>query len=290
MRVFLHHLLWEQDSKGFLKRIETYLQIADKHRIKTMLVLLDDVWHPYPKLGKQPEPKPHVHNSGWVQSPGKEILIDSIKCEKLEGYIKGIISHFEDDKRVLIWDLYNEPGNVNTNSYGKLEPKDKGKHSLRLLKTVYKWAREVNPSQPISMDIWTSADKELDKMSDIDRFAYQNSDVINFHTYSDAKRTKNMVKVLSLSNRPIFCTEYMARSVGSTFEDILPIFKEHKVAAYNWGLVSGKSQTIYPWESWVKEYSAEPELWFHDIFRVNGTAYNQEEVNFIKNIFETCNQ
>lgn len=286
MRVFLHHMLWEQDSIGFIKRIDKYLEIADNHGIKTMLVLLDDVWHPYPKLGKQPKPKPHVHNSGWVQSPGHDVLIDSEKCDALEPYIKGIITYFKNDKRVIIWDLYNEPGNTNGSSYIKLEPKNKEKYSLDLLKKVYAWAREVNPSQPICIDVWTSIHKELDKMSDIDNFAYENSDIINFHCYANAKTTENQVKRLAASNRPLVCTEYMAREVGSTFEEILPIFKKYNVAAYNWGFVSGKSQTIYPWDSWSKTYTDEPKLWFHDIFRKNGDPYITKETDFIKQILK----
>lgn len=286
MRVFLHHLLWEQNSTQFLNRIEQYLEVADKHNIKTMLVLLDDVWHPIPKLGVQANPTPHVHNSGWVQSPGREILIDSNKCDQLEPYIKGVISHFKNDKRVVIWDIYNEPGNTNGNSYGKLEPKDKSKYSLDLLKKVYRWARDVNPSQPICIDVWTSIHKELDQMSSIDSFAYNNSDIINFHCYSDAKATEKFVKRLSASNRPLVCTEYMARTTGSTFQAILPIFKKYNVAAYNWGFVSGKSQTIYPWDSWQKKYTNEPDLWFHDIFRKDGTPYIEAETTFIKQILK----
>lgn len=286
MRVFLHHMLWEQNSKEFIQRIEEFLEIADKHRIKTMLVLLDDVWNPLPKLGKQPDPTPRVHNSGWVQSPGSEVLVDSRKCDALESYVKGIISHFKNDKRVIIWDLYNEPGNINGNSYRKLEPENKAKYSLNLLKKVYKWAREVNPSQPICIDVWTSIHKELDEMSEIDKFAYDNSDIINFHCYANASDTEKMVKRLSISNRPLICTEYMARPVGSSFHEILPIFKKYKVAAYNWGLVDGKSQTIYPWDSWDKKYKSEPKIWFHDIFRKDGSPYMKEETDFIKTMIK----
>ncbi len=111
-RVYLHNLLWKQDSIGFLNRLENYLGLAQKHKIKTMFVLLDDVWHPIPKLGVQPEPVPHVHNSGWVQSPGAEILGDTTRHHELESYIKGVVGHFADDNRVLVWDVYNEPDNV----------------------------------------------------------------------------------------------------------------------------------------------------------------------------------
>ena len=111
-RVYLHNLLWDQDSLGFLKRIENYLEISESKGIKTLLVLLDDVWHPVPRLGKQPKPIPYVHNSGWVQAPGSAILGDSLRHDELKNYIKGIISHFADDNRICGWDLYNEPDNV----------------------------------------------------------------------------------------------------------------------------------------------------------------------------------
>ena len=110
--VYLHNLLWDQDSIGFLKRVDNYLDISESKGIKTLLVLLDDVWHPIPKLGKQPEPIPFIHNSGWVQAPGSEILGDSSRHIELKNYIKGVITHFADDKRVVGWDLYNEPDNV----------------------------------------------------------------------------------------------------------------------------------------------------------------------------------
>ena len=51
MRVFLHNLLWQQDSEGFVHRLEQFLQVADKHHIRILFVLLDSVWDPNPKLG-----------------------------------------------------------------------------------------------------------------------------------------------------------------------------------------------------------------------------------------------
>ena len=93
-------------------------------------------------------------------------------------------------------------------------------------------------------------------------------------------------RVVSLQGykRPIFCTEYMARPRGSTFEAILPIAQKYKVAAYNWGFVACKSQTIYPWDSWQKAYTAEPSVWFHDVFRPDGSPYRATETTFIRKI------
>ena len=83
MRVFLHDLAWKNDRRGFLRRMEQFLDIAEKHDIGVMFVLFDSVWDPYPKAGKQREPSPHRHNSGWVQSPGQDILKDAAKQDEL---------------------------------------------------------------------------------------------------------------------------------------------------------------------------------------------------------------
>lgn len=50
----------------------------------------------------------------------------------------------------------------------------------------------------------------------------------------------------------------------------------------NWGFVAGKSQTIYPWDSWDRAYPTEPPVWFHDIFRADGTPYRPQEVELIR--------
>ena len=71
----------------------------------------------------------------------------------------------------------------------------------------------------------------------------------------------------------MLCSEYMARPVGSTFDPVLAYLKQEHIGAYNWGFVAGKTQTIYPWDSWHKAYSSEPPVWFHDIFRPDGSPY-----------------
>src|SRR5829696_8416971 len=93
-RVFLHHLVWEENAEGFINRIEEYLSIAQKHNIRTMFVLFDAVWNPFPKLGKQPQPKHNIHNSGWVQCPGYEVLNNPESYDSLHDYVHGIVSHF----------------------------------------------------------------------------------------------------------------------------------------------------------------------------------------------------
>ena len=290
-RVYLHNLLWDQDSLGFLKRVENYLEIADSKGIKTLFVLLDDVWHPVPKLGKQPNPIPFVHNSGWVQAPGAAILGDSLRHQEVKNYIKGVLSHFANDPRVVAWDLYNEPDNVSPldprfPSRGP-EVKDKHIYSLSLLKKVFHWAREVNPSQPLTVGQWKGDYKNwgiLDSLSPIDQFAVSQSDVISFHSYGDINEVRTKIEELEKYNRPLLCTEYLARGNGNTFQKVLPLFKEKQVAAINWGFVAGKTNTAFPWSSWTEKFDSLPKVWHHDIYLPDKTPYDQKEIDFIKEI------
>jgi len=285
-RVYLHNLLWDQDSLGFLSRVDEFLTLANKHNIKTMLVLLDDVWHPIPKLGTQPDPIPFVHNSGWVQAPGAAILGDSLRHHELKNYIKGVMGRFANDTRVVAWDLYNEPDNVaNQPGRAEIEIKDKYTFAFSLLKKVMRWAREVNPSQPLTVGLWQGNHKlwgTPGALRPLERFMVENSDVISFHAYDEPEIVKEKIVELKKYNRPLLCTEYMARTNGSTFEKILPILKENQIHAINWGFVSGKTNTIFPWSSWNTPFDFIPKIWFHDVYRTDKTPFSEQEIEFLK--------
>ena len=288
VRVYLHNLLWDQDRDGFLKRFDQFLEIADKHGIGVMVVPLDGVWDPHPKLGKQRDPRPHVHNSGWVQAPGAEILKDPKRHDELRPYIVGLISRYRNDKRIQVWDLFNEADNPVSRSYGaegtKAELPNKAEMANMLMLKLFRWARSVNPSQPLTVGVWRGDTSRHEVLSDYNRIAIEQSDVISFHNYANQKDVKHRVEQLRRYNRPLLCTEYMARPAGSRFDPIMGYFKKEKIAAYNWGFVAGKTQTNYPWDSWDRKYTAEPEVWFHEIFRKDGTPYIPEEVKYIKSL------
>jgi hypothetical protein len=265
MRVYLHNLPWEEDAAGFTRRIGEYLAIADRHRIKTIFVLFDSCWNDNAKPGKQPAPRPGVHNSGWVRAPGTARLFDSRTWAGLEGFTKGVLRAFGNDPRVLAWDLFNEP------SYsGYLDA------SLPLLKAVFAWAREANPSQPITAGVWNDHPLSNEVM-------LANSDVITFHDYDPPEKLEAQIKRLAVHGRPLICTEYMARTRQSLFETNLPVLKRHRVGAINWGLVKGKTNTIFAWNAPMPDRD-EPPVWFHDIFRPDGTPFRQAEVDFIRTI------
>ena len=286
MRIFLHDLAWLQDPQGFKKRIEIFLRIASRYNIKPLFVLFDSCWDPFPHAGKQHEPAPFLHNSGWVQSPGADALKDASQHPRLKKYVQDIVASFSNDKRVLGWDLWNEPDNTNNSSYGRFEPYNKVALVHKLLKNVFVWARAANPSQPLTAGIWAGNWISHDSLRPMEKMMIEESDIISFHNYDKGEDFEQRILWLQRYGRPIICTEYMSRGNGSTFEGSMPSAKKYKVAVYNWGLVDGKSQTIYPWDSWQIKYTAEPALWFHDIFRKDGSAYKQTEVDFIRTITE----
>ena len=269
MRVFLSSVVYKNDPSGLKKRINNFLDICSRHGIRPFFVFFDDCWAEDSHYGKQPAPKTGVHNSGWVQDPPVPLRADTVKLYKELGkYVKDIVSTFRNDKRILLWDLYNEPGNR-----GHLAA------SLPLLKKAFEWARSANPSQPLTSAIYT-LDKEFAPLS---AFQLENSDVISYHNYKILRDHEAEIRFLQGFNRPLVCSEYMARPNGSTFATIMPLLKENKVVAINWGFVSGKTNTIYAWGKPMPDGS-EPKVWFHDIYRQDKTPFDQKEVDLIKKL------
>jgi hypothetical protein len=266
MRVFLHHLAWQIDHEGFKQRMNTYLSVADKHHISTMFVLFDDCWNDHYKAGKQPAPKTGVHNSGWIRDPGTLYYTEPKLTDTLEMYVKDVLTTFKNDKRILLWDVYNEPGNS-----------DYGNKSLSLLQKVFTWGREINPDQPLTCGVWNN------KLTDLNTYQLANSDVTSYHDYNPLNVHRKTIDTLKKYGRPLVCTEYMARPRNSTFFTIMPLLKQNKIVAINWGLVTGKTNTMYAWDTPMPN-GEEPKVWFHDIFRKDGTPFDSKETDFIKSL------
>jgi len=284
MRVFLHDLLWQQDAAGFKQRLDVFLAIAAKHHIRPMLVLFDSCWDPEPKVGLQRPPMQGVHNSGWVQSPGAKALQDSSQYPRLKSYVVGVVSAFANDQRILAWDIWNEPGGFQYGYYEQKEPPNKIDLVKALLPQAFAWARSANPTQPLTSGLW-EGDWPKDGPTEMEKIQLQYSDIISFHNYSWPENFERRVVWLEKQHRPVICTEYMARSAGSTFDGVLPIAKKYHVGAINWGLVVGKTQTNLPWESWDHPYVlGQPQVWFHDVFKADGTPYRESEAQLIRQL------
>jgi len=281
MRVFLHDKLWEQDAPGFKQRIDEFLTIASRHKIKPLLVFFDSCWEPEPRLGPQHPPIPGVHNSGWVQSPGRTGLADTANYPKLKAYVQGVIGAFAKDERILGWDLWNEPDNGAEGHSAAAQ--EKFANVATLLPQVFAWARAANPSQPLTSGVWHNEDWALAKLNAIERVQIEQSDVITFHVYDWPEVLERRIQQLAVYGRPIICTEYLARGAGSTFDTSLPIAVTHRVGMINWGFVLGKTQTNFPWDSWQKPYTGNPPtVWHHDIFHADGKPHRQAEADQIR--------
>lgn len=267
LRVFLSSVVWQNDPEGFKSRVDEFLSECSKNEIKPMFVFLDDCWNEESEYGTQPEPVVGRHNSGWVQDPSCSRRADTVTLYKeLHAYVADVMGTFKNDERILLWDLYNEPGNRDHN----LTSKD-------LLLKMFQWAREVNPSQPISVGVWTK------RLNPLNAISLENSDIITYHDYKPVDKHRTAIEYLEMLDRPLICTEYMARTHDSFFQTVLPMMKEKNVGAINWGFVEGKTNTKYSWELEMPG-GEDPDPWFHDIYRADHTPYCQEEVDLIKSI------
>jgi hypothetical protein len=281
-RVFLHDQLWTQDRQGFQGRLAQFVAIAARHGIKPLFVLFDSCWDPVPRLGPQRAPMPGVHNSGWVQSPGAERLGDRRYGSVMRDYVTGVLGQFRSDERVLGWDLWNEPDNP-SKVYRSAERTDKLQLVAELLPQVFRWARSVDPGQPLTSGVW-DGNWDARSRSTIAGIQLDNSDVITFHSYAKPADFEARINELAPHGRPIVCTEYMARPQGSTVEGVLPVAKRRKVGAFNWGFVAGKTQTYFPWDSWDHPYPTPPKVWFHDLLQPDGKPYRDGEIQAIQGL------
>ncbi len=275
VRTFLHDLAWQADPQGFKQRLDRFLEIASRHTIRPMLVIFDDCWNDNPKLGAQPAPVPGLHNSGWMQSPGIAIVNSGPPAwGRLEEYVSDVVGSFGADDRVLMWDLYNEPGNSRN-----------GSKSLPLLQAVFEWARSMSPSQPLTAGLWFKNQK-------LNEFQLAASDIVTFHNYCPAPDLELTIAELKAYGRPLICTEWMARTCGSLASTHLPIFARERVGCINWGLVSGKTNTIYQWQivpglddnpvSTMLRKNVDSKTWFHDLLAADGTPYDAHEIELFR--------
>jgi hypothetical protein len=292
LRTNLHYLDWAHDRDGLIARIDRFLGIAATHRLHVMLCLFDDCEFSgeTPFWGAQPAPRPGIHNSRALGSPGRAAVRDRSQWPRFRAYVQDVIGAFDRDARVSVWDLYNEPGNrmifdldVQREHDPSLEP-----DSRELMRACFAWAREVGPDQPLTVAPW-----RLNPVTEagapsywhpIDLEAVAFSDVISFHAYCGLDRMMRVVEDLAAQGRPLLCTEWMARGVGSRIDDQLPFLRARGVGAFQWGLVKGRTQTHLPWPGVVTARATDAEEWFHDLLAEDGAPHSPGELALIASI------
>ena len=273
VRVVLPFIVWENEPQLFKKRLDCFLEICYKRKQKVMLALFDDCCFGdqiNPRYEKQPDMIPGWYGNGWTPSPGHDMVRDDKQWSRLEPYVKNIVGDFQDDERVWIWDLYNEP--TNGVSIGAMTL-PLGAIVIPLLKKIVEWAREINPSQPLTIGKWN----DNAALNDI---ALNEMDVISFHNYLSSDCLEKEIEALQRLKRPVICTEWLNRYTNSVPASCLPVFKKNKVGAMHWGLVNGKTQTHLPWKSLPG--CSTPSVWQHDLYHGDYTPYDDGEINFFK--------
>ena len=285
MRVFLIDVLWSADAEGFADRIDRFLAIAARHGIRPMFVLFDSCWGPEPVVGAQPSPEPGVHNAGWLQSPGQRALLDPGCHPRLQSYVEGVVGRFARDERILAWDIWNEPCNPGNPHRTNAEAEAKYAGVATLLPLAFGWARSQDPVQPLTCGLWQHDDwSPTASLTGVETTQLALSDFVSFHDYGGTEQFSRRVAQLAAWGRPVVCTEWLARTAGSTIDAILPTAHRLHVGMMNWGLVAGRTQTTLPWDSWVNPYPATPEHWFHDLLKDDGTPYCAVEAATIRSL------
>ncbi len=297
IRINLPFLGWVHDRDGLLDRLDRVMGIAASHGIETVPCLFDDCGFggTEPVWGAQPDPVPNVHNSRAVASPGRKAVLTLGLRPDLEAYVRDVVRTFKADRRILFWDIYNEPGNrmdFESTSYGHfdaaLEP-----HAKNLMESAFQWARDETPEAPMTVAAWTTPLPDDDAhpyQSEVDRSALLHSDIITFHAYWSRKRVSQFIDYLEVLERPILCTEWMARAVDSRISDQLALFHERGVGCFQWGLVKGRTQTFLPWPADMVRAQGgrtDRDIWFHDLLHEDGTPYDQREVDTIRELTAT---
>ncbi|MDR1161409.1 MAG: cellulase family glycosylhydrolase [Tannerellaceae bacterium] len=274
VRVYLNYIVWEAEADLLKSNFKRFLDVAEKHGISVMPIFFDECnWSGgVAHAGKQSDPVPGIHNSGWVPSPSLAMLRNQAEWPKLKEYMQDIIASFASDKRIIIWDLFNEP-----EWRGANERVDIPQTAL-LIRTLFTWAREMKPSQPLTIGAHDNFDGELSKLM------RDGSDIVSFHSYGDKADAERKINWSHESGRPALCTEWLIRSQKNTPEVFLPLFKESRVGAYNWGLVGGRTQTYFPWGS--PKGSPEPTIWQHDLIHQDGTPHIPAERETFRKITE----
>lgn len=292
VRTNLHFLVWKHERAGLMERFDWFLEVASKAGLSVMPVFFDDCGFGgfEPVYGPQPDPVHGVHNSRAVASPGRAAVMDRSQWPDYRMYVQEFLTAHRNDPRILLWDLYNEPGNLMIFTPEALFAEyDHAltEHSRDLLLASFDWAREINPSQPLSVAAWRTPPAGLDGSAYenvIDQIALAHSDVISFHAYCDRPHAERVIDQLATHGRPMISTEWMARNIDSRIADQLELYHDRKVGCFNWGLVKGRTQTHLAWPQTLEKLHGDivdESAWFHDILHPDGTPYDASETDLI---------
>ncbi len=290
VRLILEFAVWDQEHDSFMKRFDRYLEVCRKHGISAMIVLGNDCTVPKdmyvpPKLG--PQKVDIGYHGGRIRTPHKSYGADAVRYhimddpdvrERYYEMVREIVTEYAHDDRVIVWNLFNEPGN------------GRGSESLPYMQKFFEICRTIGPDQPLCTDVWSGGLTNGRAKTEIQQYGLENSDIVSWHNYGSYESNVMMIDQLRLIGRPALNTEWLNRITFNRVEDLYPLFYLHKIGCYNWGFVAGKYQTYEPWESIWQRIEKDPSQlknyditkWQHDLIRPNLRPYDPNEIAIIK--------
>lgn len=292
VRLILEYVVWEKEHDSFLVNFERYISLMAKYGISCTIVLANDCMPPKTELWKTPDIGEQHYDWGYHggrkhsqhgrhNCPAPHYYFDDeVSREKYFEMVKEIVTLYKDDERILMWDLFNEPGNSNREDI-----------TMPYLVRMFETVREINPSQPLTVAAWWFDQNDF-HTSSVNKYALENSDIITYHNYSRYDEHIRVLKYLKSLGRPIINTEWLARCTGNTVFDNFPLFYLEKIGCYCWGFVAGKYQTYEPYEGHWQWYSDDKNApidftkWFHDLYRPSLRPYDPKETDLITKL---CN-
>lgn len=297
VRLILEYIVWREDHDGFMKRLDCYLDTAFKYGIRSMLVFGNDCMLPYDDPNSHLHPGPQTYDVGYHggrkrsqhsslnKERGYSLLDEPDVAPDIYRWVEEIIDKYKNDVRVVVWDLYNEPGNAKRDQL-----------TMPHLKRFFEIARSLSPMQPLTSCTWRMNTDPNQVLSEVEQYALDESDITSYHNYGSYLNNVKLIHKLKKIERPILCTEWLGRVTHNTVEEMFPLFFLEKIGCYNWGFVAGKYQTFEPWEAtWESYYRGDRKdydftKWFHDLYRCNLRPYNPAEIDLIKELCELADR
>lgn len=289
IRIIPEFIVWKKEHDGFTERFERYIELAAQNNISCMIVLGNDCCPPKEealkrmRLGEQQVDWGYhggrrISQHGRFDGIGYSLLDDPEYTEKYYEFVREIVGKYKNDERVIMWDVYNEPGNSRRSGI-----------TLPHLEKFFEIIRDIDPIQPLTVGIWSQS-TELENLTEAEKYGLENSDIISYHNYNSYENNVRELRLLKKLGRPVINTEWLNRCGGNSVEEMFPLFYLEKIGCYNWGFVAGKYQTYEPWNGIWDGYKENPEAfehfdftkWFHDIYRPSHNPYNPKETELIK--------
>ncbi len=250
VRVFLQVAVYETAPQRFLDNFENLLSLCAKHQIQLMPVLFDSCFDP------QVVDLQNYHDKKWMPSPGFSRLGNQDR-PALERYIQAVVGGHRQDRRIVLWDVMNEP--ESTAHYA-----DGERGGRATIDAFVRWAlrrvKDEQPNQPLTIG-WAAQPNTLAFIDLVD--------VICIHQYCPAAELAKWIREAQhwsrLYGKPVIMNEFIGRP-QQPFERALPIVAEQKIGWCFWELMIGRTQF------------AEGVSPYQGLLYPDGTCYDADEV------------